>query len=225
MPDPSDAELISSFLLDLYGGDPFASVYRASNEHREAHGPDCEVYPGAPVKMRFISTLVRATASRRILEIGCGLGYSALWLADAAGPEARVQTIDRFPEHAELARRSVAEGGLAERLEVLVGEGEQLLETLPGPYDLIHDDGWFAREPPYLERVVDLLRGGLLVMSNWFLLRHALVGDATMDWSQFAGPDWATDVQAYAEKLSRHPRLHISFVMEPAWLGLAVRTG
>src|SRR3989304_4661407 len=52
MPDPSDAELISSFLLDLYGGDPFARVYRASNEHREAHGPACEVYPPEPAKKR-----------------------------------------------------------------------------------------------------------------------------------------------------------------------------
>ena len=54
MADPS--ELLSSFLLDLYGGDPFAAVYRASNEHREAHGPDCEVYPSVPVKMRLLES-------------------------------------------------------------------------------------------------------------------------------------------------------------------------
>jgi predicted O-methyltransferase YrrM len=174
--------------------------------------------------MRFISTLVKATAARRILEIGCGLGYSALWLADAAGPEGRIQTIDRFAGHTELARRFVAEAGLAERLEVLTGEGEQLLTTLEGPYDLIHDDGWFAREPPYLERAVDLLRpGGLLVMSNWFLLQHAVAGGGTVDWSQFAGPGWADDVKAYAERITHHPRLHLSFVMQPAYLGLAVR--
>jgi predicted O-methyltransferase YrrM len=174
--------------------------------------------------MRFIATLARATAARRILEIGCGLGYSALWLADAAGPDGRVQTIDRFPEHVNLARRFVAEAGLAERLEVLVGEAVDILPTLPGPYDLVHDDAWFAREPPYLERAIDLLRpGGLLVMSNWFLLQHAVVGGAATDWSQFAGPDWAEEVKAYAEKITRHPRLNVSFVIQPAYLGLAVR--
>jgi hypothetical protein len=49
-------------------------------------------------------------------------------------------------------------------------------------------------------------------------------GGAKIDWAQFAGPDWADDVKAYAEKITRHPRLQVSFVMQPAYLGLAVRT-
>src|SRR3990172_3241849 len=116
MADPSDAELLSSFLLDLYGGDPFARVYRASNEHREAHGPACEVYPSQPAKMRLLAGLVRTAGAHRILEIGCGLGYAPLWLAPAAGPEGRVEPIARFREHAAPARRYAEEAGLAGRL-------------------------------------------------------------------------------------------------------------
>ena len=32
----------------------------------------------------FLAVLVRATAARRVLEIGTSNGYSTLWLADAA---------------------------------------------------------------------------------------------------------------------------------------------
>src|SRR3989304_2334431 len=45
MPDPSDAELISSFLLDLYGGDPFPPPPRPRRPGRndrplpETHSP------------------------------------------------------------------------------------------------------------------------------------------------------------------------------------------
>jgi predicted O-methyltransferase YrrM len=222
--DPSGAELISSFLLDLYGGDPFARVYRASNEHREAHGPDCDVYPSVPVKMRLLAGIVRTAGAHRILEIGCGLGYSALWLAEAAGPDGRVETIDRFPEHAALARRYAEEAGRAGRLNVIEGEGADVLATLTGPYDLIHDDGWFAREPVYFDRMLGLLRpGGLLLISNFFLLEQAVTGRTTMDWSEFAGPDWVESVKAYAKKLVSHPALHVSFIMSPSWVALAVK--
>jgi predicted O-methyltransferase YrrM len=224
MTQPSDSERLESFLLDLYGGDPYAYVRQASDEHREAHGPDCGVYPSDPIKMRLLSTLIRASGAKRILEIGCGLGYSALWLAEAAGQDGRIDTIDRFPEHVALSRRYAAEASFSDRLQVIEGEGTDILSTLSGPYDLVHDDGWFAQEPPYLERMIDLTRpGGLIALSNWFLLAEAFAGTPQMDWSDFAGPDWADHVQAYARRLAAHPQLSLSFVLRP-WLGLAVKT-
>jgi len=221
----SDSERLSSFILDLYGDDPYAHVRRASDEHREAHGPDCGAYPSDPIKMRLLSTLVQASSAKRILEIGCGLGYSALWLAAAAGPDGRVDTIDRFTEHAALARRFAADAGLSDRLNVIEGEGVDVLPALTGPYDLVHDDGWFAEEPPYLERMIELVRpGGLVAISNWFLLEDAVTGKPQMDWSTQAGPDWADHVQAYARRLASYPQLDLSFVLRP-WLALAVKTG
>jgi predicted O-methyltransferase YrrM len=224
MSNPSNSERLSSFILDLYGGDPFAHVRRASNEHREGHGPDCGAYPSDPIKMRLLFTLVRASEAKRILEIGCGLGYSALWLAEAAGRYGRVDTIDRFADHVALARQFAADAGHADRIRVIEGEGVDVLDTLSGPYDLVHDDGWFAQEPPYLERMIDLLRSrGLLTLSNWFLLEEALSGKPQTDWTSSAGPDWADHVQAYARKLAFHPRLSVAFALRP-WLALAVKT-
>ena len=224
MTQPSEPERLSSFLLELYGGDPFGHVRDASNEHREAHGSECDVYPSDPIKIRLLATLVRAAGAKRILEIGCGLGYSALWLADTVGPDGHVDTIDRFPEHVALARQYVSAAGFSGRLQVIEGEGVDILAELSGPYDVVHDDGWFASEPTYLQRSIDLLRpGGLLALSNWFLLEEALTDRPKMDWSTFAGPDWADHVQAYARKLTSHPQLSLAFVLRP-WLGLAVKT-
>jgi predicted O-methyltransferase YrrM len=226
-----DQQRINEHLLKLYGPDPFERVYHASNAHREQHnahlhpqGQECGVYPSDALKMRVLATLVRASGARRTLEIGCGLGYSALWLADAAGPGASVETIERLPEHAELARGFAAEFGLSDRLHILVGEGEDVLNSLAGPYDFIHDDGWFGHQPSYYHRIVELLRpGGTWVLSNWFLLAHAITGKAPMDWSQFAGPRWADDVKSYAEALTADPRLYVSYIMQPAWVALAVK--
>jgi predicted O-methyltransferase YrrM len=221
----------AAYLLDLYGGDPFVRVHEASNTHREEHArslsggeQECGVYPSDAVKMRVLATLVQAIAARRILEFGCGLGYSALWLADAAGIDGSLETIDRFPEHAELARGFATEFGLADRITVLVGEADSVLRDMVGPYDLVHDDGWFGHQPAYYERVVELLRpGGLWILSNWFLLDQAITGQTTMDWAQFAGASWADDVMAYARTLTSDPRLHVSYIMQPSWVALAYK--
>ena len=222
---------IHDHVLHLYGGDPFAHVFDASNSHREEHSrtlpggaQECGVYPSDAVKMRLLATLVRAVAGKRILEIGCGLGYSALWLAEAAGADGTVETIDRFPQHAELARGYASEFGLGERLHILLGEGDAILGSLAGGYDVVHDDGWFGHQPSYYERVVELLRpGGLWILSNWFLLAQAITGNTSMDWAQFAGPQWADSVKAYAQALTSDPRLYVSYIMQPAWLALAYK--
>ncbi|HEY5640360.1 MAG TPA: class I SAM-dependent methyltransferase [Dehalococcoidia bacterium] len=230
MPDRDEQERLSSFLLDLYGPDPFAEIRAASESHRVAHAAsltggeqECGVYPSDMLKMRVFVTVARATGSRRVLEIGGGLGYSALWLADAIGEDGHVETIDRFPEHIEEIDGYAERFGLMDRVTALQGEGAELLRDLQGPYDLIHDDGWFAVQPPYYERLAGLLRpGGLLVMSNWFLLEHAATGQSPVDWAEFAGPSWADDVKAYAGRLSADERYDVSFVQRPA-LALARR--
>ncbi|MEX0684099.1 MAG: class I SAM-dependent methyltransferase [Dehalococcoidia bacterium] len=211
----------SEYLINLYGEDPFAEVRIASDLHRVAHAKllaggeqECGVYPSDMLKMRVVVTIARAVTARRILEIGGGLGYSALWLATSGGS---VETIDRFPEHVASIRSHAGRYGLSDRLQAFEGEGEDILASLDGTYDLVHDDGWFAAQPRYYERLADIVRpGGLLVMSNWFLLEHAVTGESPIDWSLFAGPSWRDDIRAYAERLTTDERWDLSFVQRPA---------
>ena len=174
-------------------------------------------------KMSVITTISGAIGARRALEIGGGLGYSALWLADAAGDSGQVETIDRFSEHVAEIEAGAERFGLSDRITALHGEGVDLLRDLAGPYDLIHDDGWFAAQPPYYELLAGVLRpGGLLVMSNWFLLEHAVSGPSPVDWAQFAGPNWREDIRAYAEVLTARSDIDISFISRP-WIAIAVK--
>jgi len=109
------------------------------------------------------------------------------------------------------------------RIIALAGEADDILPALNGTYDIVHDDGWFGAQPAYYDRLADLVRpGGLLVMSNWFLLEHAVTGQSPVDWAQFAGPTWAADVKAYARHFAADERYDVSFVQNPA-VALAYR--
>jgi predicted O-methyltransferase YrrM len=153
--------------------DRFAHVYRASEEHRLGHGPDCTVYPSSIGPL--LGTLAAATGAKRILEVGCGLGYSALWLAFGSSPDGRVETIEPDAAHIDLAQRLFEQEGSSQRIAVHRGPGLAVMAKLDGPYDLIFCDSDLTE---YLEDLAHFLRllrpGGLLITSNLFLGRYGL---------------------------------------------------
>lgn len=68
--------------------------------------------------------LVRLHQPSAILEIGTAIGYSTIWLAEAA-PQAKVVTMEIDPERIARARANFAEAGLAERIELMEGDATQ----------------------------------------------------------------------------------------------------
>ena len=70
-------------------------------------------------------------------------------------------------DRARQARENFARAGLADRVSVIVGDAQLMLAKVAGPFDLIFQDGDKQLYGPMLDRLVDLLRpGGLLVTDN-----------------------------------------------------------
>ena len=127
---------------------------------------------GLPIIDAEVGALLRVLASAvgatRILEIGTAIGYSGLWLAGAlaAGRAAAVDG-DRSGARADRRARISRAAGLADRVNVIVGDAQRMLAKVAGPFDVIFQDGDKQQYGPMLDRLVDLLRpGGLLVTDN-----------------------------------------------------------
>ncbi len=168
--EPDSPEAVAAWIAQQTR-DRFAHVSRASEEHRLRHGQNCTVYPSGSGPI--LGALVAATGAKRILEVGCGLGYSALWLAFGSSPDGSVETIEQDPSHAEFARRQFEQEGYGQRTAVRQGRGADVLPRLTGPYDLIFCDSDIDEYLIDLDHFLRLLRpGGLLVTSNLFLGQH-----------------------------------------------------
>lgn len=201
-------------LMHLAGGDPFADVRDASEAHQRRHG--CGLHHAGGPQMQLVAAIARAASPRRALDLGSGLGYSTLWLASALEPGGEVIGIDGDAEHVDEATRIAAERRPAGRIRYLAGQVADVLPTLDGTFDVIHDDAWFAKTPDHLDAMIDRLRpGGLLTMVNWFLLVDALTGSPRNDWEAFAGPTWAADTLDYAQVLASRTDLDVVWITEP----------
>ncbi len=112
---------------------------------------------------------IQATAigARRILEIGTAVGYSGIWLARALPRDGMLITMELDSQRADEARKNFERAGVAGRANVMVGDASRMLHKVSGPFDLIFQDGSKQLYVPLLDRLIELLRpGGLLITDN-----------------------------------------------------------
>jgi predicted O-methyltransferase YrrM len=163
--------------------DPFAPVREATLKHRAKHGCGAWPYDNGPL----LSALAGAADAKRILELGCALGYTSLSFANGA-PKAKIDTIERDPEHIKLARANFAAAGVTKRITVHEGEFAKVVKTLVGPYDVAFFDGG-TPVPAVHETLRKLLRPrGLLITAN---LNHGGSADTVLA-ALLDGKKWLT---------------------------------
>jgi predicted O-methyltransferase YrrM len=171
----------------------------------DAHLPLVDAEVGA-----LLRVLAAAVSASRILEIGTAIGYSGIWLAGALGPGGMLLTLESKPDRAKQARENFARAGLADRATVIVGDAGLLVAKVAGPFDLIFQDGDKIQYAQMLDRLVDLLRpGGLLVTDNVLWNGEVVPGFAA---SPSQDPAETRAIANYNERLASHPGLMTAIV-------------
>ncbi len=148
----------------------------------------------------FLHILAKAIGARPILELGTAIGYSATWFARALPPDGQLITVEASPETAKTAGANLVRTGVGDRVTVLVGSAQDVLEDIEGPFDLVFVDINKDGYPDVLEPCIRRLRvGGLLVTDN--VLWHGGVANP-----QDRSRD-TTAIRQYNERLAKDPRM------------------
>ncbi len=151
----------------------------------------------------LLRVLAIGIGARKILEIGTAIGYSGIWLAGALQPGGMLMTMEMDPARAEEARANFARAGLADRVSVMVGDADRLVAKVAGPFDLIFQDGDKKLYSPMLDRLVERLRpGGLLVTDNVLWSGRVVPGFGVP-----ASDESTQAIAEYNERLASHAKL------------------
>ncbi len=115
----------------------------------------------------FLKVLLAIRKPRKILEVGTGVGFSALLMADCTDSACQITTIENCPERVRKAQDNIALAGMEGRITLLNGDAQDLLPTLQGPFDFVFMD---AAKGQYLSFLGDVLRllgkDGVLLSDN-----------------------------------------------------------
>ncbi|MFF0145158.1 putative O-methyltransferase YrrM [Amycolatopsis sulphurea] len=158
---------------------------------------------------RLLQLFTQLRKPARALEIGTLFGYSAIHIARGLPPGGRLTTIDNDPVAAELARANLVEAGVADRVDVVVGNATEYLATLtPASVGLIFIDADKKAYPAYLKACYPLLEDdGLLIADDAFAQGDfSAENDAGDDSRERAA------IHAYNVAVSRAAKLFSAFV-------------
>ena len=189
---------IDAYVAGLYAP-PDEALTAALRESERAGLPGINV---SASEGRLFQMLVEISGTRKILEIGTLGGYSAIHFARALPDDGTLLSLELDELHAEVARQNVDRAGLADKVEVRVGDARDalagLVENGDGPFDLIFIDADKEGYPEYLDWSLRLSRPGTLILGD-----NAIREGSVMDPKDLS----SRAVREFNYKLANDPRL------------------
>lgn len=135
---------------------------------------DLEVYAlenNVPIVHKEVSELLKVLLKvqkpKRILEVGCAIGYSSILFASTLGEDVEIITVERNEKMIEKAKENIKLAGLENNITILEGDAEEKLKEVDGEFDMIFLDAAKGQYQLFYDMVIDKLKvDGLLISDN-----------------------------------------------------------
>lgn len=115
----------------------------------------------------FLKLLLSMQKPKRILEVGTAVGFSAILMAEYAGEDCKIVTIENYDKRIPIAKENFARAGKEKQITLLFGDAQDVLKTIDEPFDFIFMDAAKGQYINYFPEVMRLLApGGTLVSDN-----------------------------------------------------------
>jgi len=122
---------------------------------------------------RFLYMSARACKAKRIVEFGSSMGISTIYLAAAlrdmgdSDGDRRLISTELEPSKAERAQANISAAGLADLVELRVGDARETLKSgVGGDIDMVMLDGAFTLYLPVLKLLEPYLKPGALIIGE-----------------------------------------------------------
>lgn len=175
----------------------------------------------APEQVQLLALIRALMGARQILEVGTFTGYTSLWLALELPDDGHIICLDHDAEAGRVAETAWEEAGVADRVELRLGEARDSLNALfdqerAATFDLAYIDADKEPQLDYFEQCLKLVRPGGLVAIDNVLLQGQVADPAATDATTAA-------VHAFNESLHGDERIDLSLIPIGDGLTLARR--
>lgn len=189
----------------------------------EKYAEENKVPIAEPETARLLSVITKLLRPKRILEVGCAIGYSAVIMSEALQEGGKITTLEYDREMVRIARENIKRAGLDEKIEVIEADAKDYLSYIEGDeqFDIVFLDGPKAHYLFMLDDAVRLLKkGGLLISDN------ILFKGMTADDGHFVRRKVTiiNRLREYIDALMSHPQLETSILSQGDGVTLSVKT-
>lgn len=143
--------------------------------------PDIAV---SPSQGKYLQLQARLLKAKNILEVGTLGGYSTIWLANA-GPDVKVISVEVDEHHAKVARSNIEHAGVADRVDVRLGPGvdvlpkivEQVKQGQLGKFQLVFIDADKENNWSYVDTALEMCEPGACIIVDNVVRKGQLAQD------------------------------------------------
>jgi len=120
-----------------------------------------------PAVARLLYQYAKLINAKSVFEMGSAIGYSTIWWAEAVGPSGKVHYTDGSRKNANEARGYFQQAGVADRIEVHIGDALELLSERKEQFDILFCDVDKHDYPRVFTMAAARVRkGGLFLIDN-----------------------------------------------------------
>ncbi|MDR6122261.1 putative O-methyltransferase YrrM [Bacillus sp. SLBN-46] len=162
--------------------------------------------------------LLRIQGTKKILEVGTAIGYSAIRMAEAL-PGAEIVTIERDDERAQVAVEFIERSAYKERITLIKGDALEVEEQISGhaPFDAIFIDAAKGQYKKFFEMYSSYLSSdGMIITDN--VLFKGLVAEPEIESKRIR--NLVKKIDDFNKWLMKHPD-YISVIL-PVGDGVAI---
>jgi len=151
---------------------------------------------------RYLQFLTRSCGAKKAIEIGTLGGYSGTWIARGLVDGGKLITLEKESKHADVARENFAKAGVADRVEIKVGDAHDTLKTLTkdAPFDFIFIDAEKTGYKNYFDWAVENVRVNGIIAAHNALRRGTIVDPSNNETDTVA-------TRAFNDYVAKHPRV------------------
>lgn len=173
------------------------------------------------LSLDLIKQIIRIHKPKRILEIGCAIGYSSMQFA-SIDSSIQLTTIERDENMIECAKANFETYGYTHQIRLIEKDALQAFEDVNDTnYDMIFIDAAKAQSRRFFELYEPLLRtGGLIITDN--LLYHGFVSDISVVRSRNV-KQMVKKIQKFNTWLSQNKKYKTNFINMDDGLAISIK--
>ncbi|MBQ1193035.1 MAG: O-methyltransferase [Lachnospiraceae bacterium] len=115
----------------------------------------------------YLRTMVALKQPKRILELGCAIGYSAILMSEYMPKDCTITTIENYDKRIPIATGYIERAERGKDIKLIFGDALEVLGELTENYDFVFMDAAKAQYINFLPPVLRLMnKGGILIADN-----------------------------------------------------------
>lgn len=126
---------------------------------------------------QLIKLIINQTNAKSIIEVGCNVGFSSIFMSHAMNNEGKVVTMERSERFYQEALKNIQAFNLENNIEVYFGDAVEILDTINENFDIAFIDAAKSYYKLFFDKCLEKMKSGGIIISDNVLYQGMIATD------------------------------------------------